>query len=123
MSLPEIMTVQDIADYLFCSRKHVISEIQSGKLKAFRVANRYLVDQIDLLSYMERQRICPDETRDRTFGSTKARTPTSFAGTSRVSRASEQREQETMDLLKKPSQSSFCLSEVKVVPIRQTNGS
>ena len=58
-TLPQIYTVQEIADYLKVERSIVLQEMETGNLKGFKVGREWRSSAEDLLSYVRGERPGP----------------------------------------------------------------
>jgi len=54
MTLPRLLTIDEVADRLRVHRSTVFRLIRDGELESYRVADRRLVSEHDLATYLER---------------------------------------------------------------------
>ena len=58
-----MLLIEEVADILRCSAEDVLREIESGNLKAFRVAGQWRVLEIELQRFVSGSSPTPDDTR------------------------------------------------------------
>ena len=49
----ELLSSTDVSKILKVSRQYVFTEIKSGKLKAYKIGNRYRIDKKDVEEYLK----------------------------------------------------------------------
>ena len=59
----KVLLIEEVADILRCSAEDVLREIESGNLKAFRVAGQWRVLEIELQRFVSGSSPTPDDTR------------------------------------------------------------
>ena len=57
-------TVEEVADYLRVSEKTVRNYLRSGKLKAYRIGNRYNITSESVKSFVESTKVNFDEEKE-----------------------------------------------------------
>lgn len=59
--MKEVMTVQEVAKILRVHPYTVTSQIRAGRLRAFKVSNRYRIRDEDLQAFMD-EKVVPEES-------------------------------------------------------------
>lgn len=59
---PDMLTLDEVAKHLKCSKKTVTRAIQNGDLKAFKMSNRWFVETKDLRDYVGANKFVFDQT-------------------------------------------------------------
>lgn len=72
--MDEVLNLEEVSKYLKASKRTVQREVESGKLKAFRVGKSLRFKKDEVEEYIEKQRIHPgeeledtDETEDAAY--------------------------------------------------------
>ena len=64
--MDEVLNLEEVSKYLKTSKRTVQREVESGKLKAFRVGKSLRFKKDEVEEYIERQRIHPGEKLEDT---------------------------------------------------------
>lgn len=54
MSLPELMTIEEVMDYLGLSRTSVYDLLRNGELKGVKIGREWRVKKTDMVDYINR---------------------------------------------------------------------
>ena len=101
--LPELATAAEISRVLRCTAKFVSQEMKTGRLRAFKIAGRYLASQQAVRDYIQGNQVCPDQTPARGSNGETTETNGKLCGTSEVSNAVKQQAREMVARLKNSS--------------------
>lgn len=53
-TLPDFMTIQQLAEALQTSKRTIIRQIQTGALKAFKVGREWRIEKSDVIAWMKK---------------------------------------------------------------------
>ncbi|HIJ61491.1 MAG TPA: helix-turn-helix domain-containing protein [Rhodospirillaceae bacterium] len=101
--LPELATAAEIARVLRCTAKFVSQEMAAGRLRASKIAGRYLASQAAVRDYIQGNQVCPDQMPARGSNGETTETNGKLSGTNEVSNAVKQQAREMVERLKNSS--------------------